>query len=171
LLEPFWPYIDGTKKFDKTSPPSKFDPEAAKYPVIEYQRVTGGSAGICQALADGYVVSIGTPWYSKWMSPKNGVLPVVKAGDSVAGGHETLLYGYKDSRFMGMNSWGTGWGNKGMYTMPFSAFDGVFQSEGGFDAHIIKISWGTQPEPEPTNNIKVKVSTDGGTNWSDFAAV
>ena len=59
VLEHFWPY--NPNKLDKTSPPSKFEPEAAKYPLIKHTCVTGDAAGICSAIAAGYYVSIGTP--------------------------------------------------------------------------------------------------------------
>ena len=44
------------------------------------------------------------------------------AGESVLGGHAVLAVGYDDSqqRFIVRNSWGTGWGMQGYFTMPYA---------------------------------------------------
>jgi len=147
LLEHFWPY--NPKALDTKSPPSSLEPEAAKWPVLTYYRVTNGIDGICSALASGFFISIGNPWFSKWMNiGEDGVLPEVTAQDLIVGGHETFLYGYNKTTqmFYGMNSWGMGWGNKGRFLMPFSTFS-IFNSLGGYDAHYVELSWAPQPPP------------------------
>lgn len=147
LLEQYWPYkahVDSAKV-----PSSKFNKERLKHPILEYIRVDNGVGGICSALAGGYFVSLGSPWFSKWMS--DGDLPEVTAKDEIAGGHETFLYGYSKSRkhYYGVNSWGN-WGSlHGKYTMPFSSLD-VFKQLGGYDAHYFKVEWAGKPHPEPT---------------------
>jgi hypothetical protein len=172
LLEHFWPY--NRMAFDSTPPPSSFDPEAAKWPLLAYYRVTGGVDAICDALAAGYLVSIGTPWFQKWMNPgPDGRLEELVATDTRAGGHETCLYGYDKTIncFMGVNSWGTGWGNSGHYLMPFSSFT-IFGSKGGYDAHYLQVNWGSGPgpvpEPEKTVLIELDMSYDGGNHWEAF---
>ena len=107
--------------------------------------------GIASALADGNLVSIGTPWYSKWMNPgRDGALPPISVNDRPDGGHETVLYGYDLARevFFGMNSWGNEWGANGRFLMPFQAFS-VFTSHGGYDAHVIEVEWAPGPDPDP----------------------
>jgi hypothetical protein len=175
LLEHFWPYKD---VLDKQAPPSSLNPEAAKYPLIAYYRVTGDANGICSAIAAGNVVSIGTPWFDKWMDT-SGDLPVVNEDDSTAGGHETYLYGYDKAiqKFYGSNSWGTEWGIKGRYLMPFGAFP-VFKKLGGYDAHYINVNWGQAPAPTPTpptppptpttKIIRLQDSFDGGKTWKNL---
>jgi len=145
LLEQFWLY--DPEELDLMAPPSHLEPEAAKYPLLSYYRVVDGVTGICEALADGHYVSIGTPWFDKWISPKDDRLAEVSIRDSVAGGHETCLWGYDKQAqvFFGVNSWGTEWGDRGLFTMPFSAFD-VFKQKGGYDAHYI----GLEAAPEET---------------------
>lgn len=148
LLEHFWPYSD---KLDPTPPPTKFDPEAKKYPVLEYFRVTS-VADICACLADGHLVSFGTPWYDEWMDcPPDGKLPIVTDKSICGGGHATLCYGYDVIRnvFLCMNSWGKGWGNSGLFTMPMQAFS-VFAKDGGWDAYYVNVEWrNVTPEPVP----------------------
>lgn len=189
LLEHFWPYQDGTSKLDTTSPPSKFDPEAAKWPLVGYSdapqlklgyyRVTAGADGICSALAQEKLVSIGIPWPSKWMSSKDGVLPAITASSSIAGGHEVVLYGYDKTKglFCGMNSWGTTqWSYtgkvipKGCFTMPMSVFE-VFKKLGGYDAHYVEVKWGAlEPPvpPTPVSEVLIQVSLDDGQSWVSY---
>lgn len=164
LLEHFWPY--NPNAVDTAVPPSKFNTEALKFPVVSYYRITGGVNAICDAIANGYYVSIGTPWYDTWMNvPSTGILPVVTIKNVVLGGHETCLFGYNQTTklFNGMNSWGVGWGNKGFYQMPFQAFD-VFGYRGGYDAHYITVKWATVPTPTPVaaTRIQINKSKDGG---------
>ena len=150
LLEHFWAYNPNV--LDKSAPPSERMAQAVKYTNFAYYRVVEGVGGICSALADGHLVSIGTPWFDKWLDAPNGVLVNVTENDSVAGGHETCLYGYDQQKsvFYGANSWGEDWGNRGLYTMPFDAIQ-VFKALGGYDAHYIIFEViPLPPEPEPS---------------------
>ena len=171
LLEEFWPY--NPNALDTTSPPSKDNPLAAKYPLLTYIRITGGSAGICSAIAVGNLVTVGTPWFDSWMNPKtDGILSTVTAKSSVAGGHETFLFGYDQTKklFAGQNSWGTGWGKAGTYLMPFAPFDGTFSTLGGYDAYYVTVNWNT-PVPVPVTPIKVirlESSIDGEKTWTQL---
>ena len=136
-----WPFKDA---LDKRFPPSKFNAEAKKHPVIKYYRIVDGANGIMSALAAGNFVSIGQPWFSAWMDVgSDGKLPKVTAKSEVAGGHETFWLGYdnKAKEILGQNSWGTtDWGNKGRYRMPFSALD-AFKANGGYDCHYGQVNW------------------------------
>ena len=44
------------------------------------------------------------------------------ASEQVLGGHAVVAVGYDDSqqRFIIRNSWGTGWGQQGYFTMPYA---------------------------------------------------
>jgi C1A family cysteine protease len=48
-----------------------------------------------------------------------------KPGEKVLGGHAVMAVGYNDKqkRFIIRNSWGTGWGKKGYFTMPYAYLD------------------------------------------------
>ncbi len=174
LPDPIWPYVAGKDTF--TSPPSKYDSDAAKWPLasysdvpqlgVGYYRVTNGADGICEAIAAGNFVSIGIPWPNSWMDSKDGVLSTIKASSAIAGGHEVFLYGYDKIKgiFYGQNSWGTSqWSYsgkvvpKGCFTMPFSVFE-IFKQIGGYDAHYIKVNWGATPPPVPPGPTPVPTS-------------
>lgn len=149
LLSHFWPYTPDL--FDPSSPPGRFDVEAAKWPLAAYYRVTGGVTGICDAIAGGNPVAIGVPWFDAWMEPgRDGALAVPSKRSQVAGGHEVLIYGYDQTigRLKGINSWGADWGALGHFTMPFEAFD-LFGRLGGYDAHYLSVAWAAEPVPEP----------------------
>jgi hypothetical protein len=152
LLESLWSY--DTTKVDTIPPPSSLEPEAAKHPLLSYFRVVDGVDGICSCLADHHFVSVGTPWPDKWMHPEpfDGNLEEIKASELGNEGHETCLYNYDLNleRVFGINSWGPKWGNVGLFTMPFSAFD-VFKKKGGYDAHYIGLT--AAPEPPENGNV------------------
>jgi hypothetical protein len=177
------------KGFEKCSRPSSLDQYAIPYPLTEFYRVTGGVDGICAVIAQGlgsdptlgFCVSIGTPWPDDWMKAKNGDLSKIKESTYVEAGHETYTYGYDldEQYFYCQNSWGTDWGNKGRFRMPFQAF-AVFRAWGGYDAHWFKVNWVKQPEPSPeptpvpkptTFAVRHQVSTDNGKTWETTNSV
>ena len=45
-----------------------------------------------------------------------------QSGEQVVGGHAVLAVGYDDGqqRFIVRNSWGTGWGMQGYFTLPYA---------------------------------------------------
>jgi len=62
--------------------------------------------------------------YTSFESPevaKNGHAPLPAAGEQQIGGHAVMAVGYDDSaeRVTVRNSWGTDWGIKGYFTMPY----------------------------------------------------
>lgn len=201
LPELLWPY----EGFDSTSPPSKFDPEAAKWPVLMapdvtqslgFYRVTNGAEGIFQALSaaqdaieagkpEFIFAAIGIPWPEKWLDPPtSGMLPTIKVSDYIAGGHMILVYAsdYKKGLFYLQNSWGEDWGtyplgkakgDRGCCIIEAESFE-TFKKLGGYDAQVVKVSWGGQepptppePEPEPTKKFGVRAQyTTDGENWN-----
>ena len=53
---------------------------------------------------------------------KTGKVPMPASGEAVLGGHAVLAVGYDDAeqRFIVRNSWGTGWGMHGYFTIPYA---------------------------------------------------
>jgi hypothetical protein len=151
LLDDRWPFVG----FQAISPPSSLEPEAAKYKIKAYFRVTDGYEGICSALAMGYPVSIGIPWHPKWYScPRNGRLPDLKVADGAPEEfHEVTLglYDLTEGVDGGINSWGPGWGKNGTFSFSMAMFD-VFKYWGGYDASyvlIVDAGWPIEPVPAP----------------------
>lgn len=154
LLEHYRPYhetLDPTSPLDWTYESKPCSEYAALYPLFSYWRITGGALSICDAIAEGRFVTLGSPWFDSWCTiGSDGVLPAVYG--RTAGGHETFLYGYDliSKVFFGQNSWGKDWGKGGRFTMPFSAID-AFLVEDGYDAHYFDVEWtDVEPEPVPT---------------------
>lgn len=75
-------------------------------------------------LADGFPFVFGFTVFKTFESDavrETGVVPMPMHGERNLGGHAVTAVGYdRDSRrFIVRNSWGTGWGQRGYFTMPF----------------------------------------------------
>jgi len=115
-----WPYT--ISKF-KSKPTKTCYTEAATHVITSYQRIqTFDDMRSC--LAAGYPFIFGFTVYDSFESTqvaKTGIVPMPAPGESVLGGHAVVAVGYNDSskRFLVRNSWGTSWGQKGYFTMPY----------------------------------------------------
>ena len=56
-------------------------------------------------------------WYNTFKCDKDGVLRGEQSGD--AGYHAIMLYGWNAEGFLAQNSWGTNWGEKGRFILPY----------------------------------------------------
>lgn len=75
-------------------------------------------------LAEGYPFVFGFTVYESFETRKvveTGIASMPRKKERVLGGHAVLAVGYnqKDKRFLVRNSWGTGWGKNGYFTMPY----------------------------------------------------
>ena len=149
LLERYWPY--DPDRVDKSAPPSRLDPQAAEFPLLSYHRVVDSYYGICSAINNGNMVSVGIPWSNRWNPRGVEHLPAIFTEDfsSEWGGHAVTLYGYNSDlrKFYGVNSWGERWGKDGHFSIPFNSFS-VFKRIGGYDAHYIKVEWKEKQPPD-----------------------
>jgi C1A family cysteine protease len=119
--ETLWPYV--IKNFAE-KPPKNCYSDALKYRAVEYQRVDRKIDQFRGCLASGYPFAFGFTAYDGFESSqvaKTGRLQMPKPNEKVVGGHAVLAVGYNSAQqtFLVRNSWGTDWGMKGYFTMPF----------------------------------------------------
>lgn len=119
---PDWPY-DISRFRDR--PPRRAFKDALKNQVLLYQRVNQTLNQMKGCLASGYPFVFGFTVYESFEGQqvaKTGVVPMPKPGEGTAGGHAVMAVGYDDKaqRLFVRNSWGTGWGMDGYFTMPYA---------------------------------------------------
>jgi C1A family cysteine protease len=115
-----WPYVISafTRK-----PPAACYTDAKKHTISTYHRIVSlGEMRAC--LADGYPFVFGFSVYESFESPavaRTGVLKMPKPRERQVGGHAVCAVGYDDKakRLLVRNSWGSDWGMKGYFTMPY----------------------------------------------------
>ena len=115
-----WPYI--ISKFS-VKPGAVCYKEALKRQITSYLRIlTLDDMRAC--LADGFPFVFGFTVYESFESQevaRTGVVQLPQTNERTVGGHAVVAVGYDDvqKRFIVRNSWGTGWGQKGYFTMPY----------------------------------------------------
>ncbi len=120
--EPDWPY--DISKFTVRPPKADFT-DALKDRAVSYSRLVQNPNLLKGCLASGYPFVFGFTVYESFESQavaKSGTVPMPSPGEQTVGGHAVLAVGYDDSaqRFIVRNSWGTGWGTNGYFTMPYA---------------------------------------------------
>ena len=130
-LESYWPY--DIRKF-RQEPISEAKTDALKRKVTRYERVNDFN-GCIDALSNGYPVVMGFRVYNSFMSKnvaKTGIMPYPNTKrERLLGGHAVLLVGYNKNKkvFIARNSWGTNWGDKGYFYMPFNVINPNMSSD------------------------------------------
>lgn len=119
--ETLWPYLVSQFKVKPTIACYK---NALQNRAIKYMRVLQDINQLKGCLAEGYPVVFGFTVYQSFESPsvaKTGIVPMPGANEKVLGGHAVVIVGYDDatSMFIVRNSWGTAWGQKGYFMMPY----------------------------------------------------
>lgn len=117
-----WPY-DITKFADK--PPDNCYSDAVQYRAVSYQSVVQDLNQMKGCLAAGYPFVLGFSVYESFESQEvaqTGHAPMPTPGEQQIGGHAVVAVGYEDSNqwFIMRNSWGTGWGMEGYFTLPYA---------------------------------------------------
>lgn len=136
-VEQLWPY--NISRF-RTRPSNNAVKDAAYRKATRYERVMDHS-GCITALAEGYPVVIGFMVYSSFESSivkTTGMMPYPNTStESLLGGHAVLLVGYDHStqRYIARNSWGSNWGDKGYFYMPYQVIQNTAMSS---DFWVIK---------------------------------
>lgn len=136
-LESLWPY--NISKF-RTQPTAAAITDAAKRKVTSYQRADNFNA-VIDAIAAGYPVIVGFSVYSSFESAtvaRTGKMPYPNTSrERLLGGHAVLIVGYNktNNTFIVRNSWGTSWGDRGYFYMPFQVIQNTSMSS---DFWVIK---------------------------------
>ena len=136
--ETLWPYK--ISKFTQ-KPPAKAFTDALLHQAVSYQRVKQDLGQMKTVLASGYPFVVGFAVYDSFESEevaRTGTVPMPGQNEQMLGGHAVLCCGYDDStsRFIFRNSWGSNWGNKGYFTMPYQYLTDTDLSD---DFWVIKI--------------------------------
>ena len=130
--ETSWPYSDQNTDPDPCptcpyakKPSANCYSQAKNHKVKLYQRLTPVLDTLKGCLASGYPFVFGFTVYASFESQQvaqTGIVPMPASGEKSVGGHAVVAVGYDDSKqqFIVRNSWGTGWGIKGYFMMPYA---------------------------------------------------
>jgi C1A family cysteine protease len=85
---------------------------------------------VISCLASGYPVLYGFNVYDSFESDavaSSGLVPMPQAGESLLGGHETLIFKKDDPArmFTVRNEWGPNWGQGGNFLLPYDVFNAL----------------------------------------------
>src|SRR5882724_11361301 len=109
----------------KTKPSAACYAEGAKHTAVSYQRLVQSLSQMQGCLASGYPFVFGFTVYESFETntvARTGHVPMPASGEHVLGGHAVCAVGYDIKRrwFICRNSWGTIWGMRGYFTIPFA---------------------------------------------------
>ena len=123
-LEPAYPYYINNYV---NLPPLNAYLSAKRFKTFNYKFISQDLTSLKSALTTYNVpIVFGIMVYSSFMSnsvAKTGVVPMPNTkSEKLLGGHCICMVGYDDSKqlFTCANSWGTTWGNKGYFYLPYS---------------------------------------------------
>jgi len=120
--EKVWPYV--IARFTRRPPAACFR-AALQHQALSYQRLLQTVSQMKGCLASGFPFVFGFTVYESFEAEavaKTGTVPLPAPTEGVLGGHAVMAVGYDESkqRFLAMNSWGTKWGDRGFFTMPYA---------------------------------------------------
>ena len=120
--EPEWPY-DISKFAERPSAEAYRD--AALDRAVSYQGLVQDLNQMRGCLATGYPFIFGFTVYESFESEsvaRTGHAPMPAPTERAVGGHAVMAVGYDDQgqTFLCRNSWGTGWGMSGYFTLPYT---------------------------------------------------
>ena len=133
-LESLWPYIENKVL---VKPVQLAYTNALTRRALNYQRCLNFTA-VRAAIAAGYPVVVGFTVYESfesgtwWYPNGTGLMPYPDANiEDILGGHAVCLVGYNDNSrtFIARNSWGTSWGKRGYFYMPYQVIQDTDMSD------------------------------------------
>lgn len=137
-----WPYVIG--KF-ATAPPAVAVKDALKDVVVQYKSVPQNQSMMQQVLASGVAIGVGISVYESFESQAvaaSGVVPMPGRNEQLLGGHAILCVGFDNTKgvWIMRNSWGTGWGQAGYFTLPYTYLLTPNLSSDFWAAQLVKAS-------------------------------
>jgi C1A family cysteine protease len=119
-----WDY-DITKFSEK--PPQKAYDDAQMHQALSYRRIPRDIEQMKGCLASGFPFVFGFRVYESFESSEvaeTGRAHLPEPGEQALGGHAVMAVGYNEriNRIIIRNSWGTGWGRDGYFTLPYKYF-------------------------------------------------
>jgi len=120
--ETLWTY--DINKFAK-KPPDTCYQDGIKHLALTYKRLTQHLNKMQACLAEGYPFVSGITVYESFESPlvaQTGMVPMPEHTERALGGHAVLACGYDNDKqmFLMRNSWGSDWGEKGYFYLPYA---------------------------------------------------
>lgn len=120
--ERLWEY--DISRFRETPPESVYTAAKADL-VVLYQRLIQDIDTMRGCIASGFPFVFGFTVYESFESAavaKSGVLDMPRSTEKRMGGHAVMAVGYNDATrlFLIRNSWGTKWGKRGYFYMPYA---------------------------------------------------
>lgn len=120
--ETLWPYI-----IDKFAdrPSEICYKEALEHVALQVRNIKNDLKTMKASLANGWPFVVGFNVYSSFESAyveKTGNVPMPSSTDKYLGGHAAVCVGYDNTKkaFIMRNSWGSDWGIKGYFYMPYA---------------------------------------------------
>jgi C1A family cysteine protease len=100
---------------------------ALAFRIASYHRVNSAFE-VCAELAEDHPVAFGfdVPESFEWGSVgRTGIMHPPDPGERIVGGHAVLAIGYNEesNALLVRNSWGEGWGQRGLFWMPYELYD------------------------------------------------
>ena len=161
--EKLWPYI--TADFAKKPNTIAYD-NGLKNLVVKYTSVDKSLSVIKQTIVSGAAISFGFDVYDSFMTGNwhrtTGMMP--KPSGRLLGGHAVAIIGYSDSKqaFLIQNSWGSDWGLKGKFWMPYSFVVSDYCDDFWC---IDQISTGDVPPPSDTKKLILAIFATKNELW------
>lgn len=91
--------------------------KAAQFKIDTYFSCSSNDA-IKKAILNYGPVLAAVQWYDSYKPDEQGVLDTAKVGEAT--GHAFFIYGWTKQGFKCQNSWGTSWGTKGRFIVPYA---------------------------------------------------